>query len=96
MPANAGKVGGGMTQQFYFVCTKCEAKFFKPYDSAVCPRCGNEVHSTEKLNPPWEEQHATAQRRAEIFLFAKGMHPMREPLLVRALTAYFLKGGNLC
>lgn len=81
--------------QFYFVCP-CEAKFFKNYDSAICPRCGKELRSTEKLIPPREVQHETAQRRAEIFLFAKGLHPMQEPLLVRALTAYFLKGGSPC
>ena len=81
--------------QFYYVCS-CEAKFFKNYDSAICPRCRKELRSSEKLTPPWEVQHETAQRRAETFLFAKGMHPMQEPLLVRALTAYFLKGGSSC
>lgn len=84
-----------MTQSYYFVCHRCMAKLFRPYSEAVC-RCGEHLHSSEKLTPPWEVQHETAQRRAEIFLFAKGMHPMREPLLVRALTAYFLKGENPC
>lgn len=90
-----------MTKQFYFLCDDreggCGAKFYKAHHEACfCPRCGKELHSTEKLTPPWEVQHETAQRRAEIFLFTKGLHPMQEPLLVRALTAYFLKGGSPC
>lgn len=77
-------------KQNYFVCS-CEAKFFKPYQSAICPRCGKQLVSNEQLTPPWEVQHETAQRRAEIYLLSKGLQPMREPLLLRALSQYFLK-----
>ena len=82
-----------MTSQYYFVCENgCGAKFFKPHCSeALCPRCGAELHSSEKLMPPWEVRHATALRRAEIFLFTRGLHPMREPLLLEALSDFFLK-----
>lgn len=83
-------------KQFYFVCDDqeggCGAKFFKPhYDRVRCGRCGKELHSTEKLTPPWEVQEEMAKRRAEIFLFARGLHPMQEPLLLRALSEFFLK-----
>ncbi|HET6878632.1 MAG TPA: hypothetical protein VFI31_00575 [Pirellulales bacterium] len=77
--------------QFYFVCPSCDAKFFKSYSSAICVRCGQHLHSTEKLTPPWEARRDTAQRRAEIYLLSKGLQPLREPLLLRALSQYFLK-----
>lgn len=82
-------------KQFYFVCS-CDAKFFKRYDAAVCPRCGSALHSTERLTPPWEVRHEEARRRAEVFLFTKGLHPMQEPLLLAALSEFFLKpeGGH--
>lgn len=80
-----------MTMQFYFVCDRCTAKFFQSYDAACCPRCGARLHSTEKLTPPWEVRHAKALRRAEIFLFSRGLHPLTEPLLLQALSDFFLR-----
>lgn len=50
---------------FYFVCT-CEAKFFKTYDSAVCPRCGKKLTSNEQINPPWLPVFYVPQEIAEI------------------------------
>lgn len=82
-------------KQFHFVCP-CQARFFKSYDSAICPRCGKQLRSNEKLPLPLEAQQEIAVRRAEIFLFARGLHPMQEPLLVRALTDFFMKGGEPC
>lgn len=81
-----------MKPKFYFVCDRCDAKVFSEHAAVIC-RCGKEPHSTEKLVPPWEVQKVqdTARRRAEIFLFARGLHPMQEPLLVRALSEYFLR-----
>lgn len=80
-------------KQFYFV-SACGAKFFKAYDRAICPRCGEVLHSTERLTPPWDVQYETAKRRAELFLFAKGLHPMQEPLLLRALSEFFMNGKD--
>lgn len=38
---------------WYFVCFVCNAKWFGARQSGVCPRCGAETTTTERLIPPW-------------------------------------------
>ena len=39
---------------FYYVCVRCEAKFFSPRQVEPCPRCGMTLNSRERLTPPWQ------------------------------------------
>ena len=42
---------------FYFVCSRCDAKFFNPVSTSDCPRCGNEgLESNERIHPPWQQK----------------------------------------
>ena len=38
---------------WYYVCTRCDAKWFAKQESIDCPRCGLTIHSTVRLTPPW-------------------------------------------
>ena len=40
-------------QRWYFVCPKCEAKWFALEQKMPCPRCSVEVRSRERITPPW-------------------------------------------
>jgi len=51
---------------WYFVCTRCECKFFHGESSIDCPRCGRSLTSMEQLTPPRRPRllkvHEAAQR----------------------------------
>ena len=38
---------------YYFVCMRCDAKFFSQGNSESCPRCGAGLTSTDEQTPPW-------------------------------------------
>jgi hypothetical protein len=42
-----------MSVPFYFVCVRCEAKWFFARGSSACPRCSAMCESIEQLTPPW-------------------------------------------
>ena len=41
--------------QWYFVCARCEAKWFSRTKESTCPRCQLESTSSERLLPPWRQ-----------------------------------------
>lgn len=45
---------------YYFVCRRCEAKWFAPLRKRRCPRCGKVGVSREQLTPPWHQRTAIA------------------------------------
>jgi hypothetical protein len=38
---------------FYFVCSRCNAKWFAHTNHADCHRCGRLATSQELITPPW-------------------------------------------
>ena len=40
-------------KMFYFICHRCNAKWFAPGKTAACPRCAKHSKSTEQYDPPW-------------------------------------------
>ncbi len=50
---------------FYFVCD-CNAKFFNDVSPCDCPRCGETLFSTERIQPPWRITLHTIAETAEI------------------------------
>lgn len=56
---------------FYFVCPRCDAKWFWNRRLARCPRCRRRCRSVERIFPPWwrwngaaDNQHRDAIERA--------------------------------
>lgn len=41
-------------RDWYFVCERCNCKFFHREKTAACPRCGSSLASNEQLTPPWK------------------------------------------
>lgn len=39
--------------RWYFVCDRCNAKWFSPIPNSDCPRCGRPSKSTTQAIPPW-------------------------------------------
>ena len=60
---------------WYFVCSRCTAKWFAEVAEMVCPRCGTSVHSTVQLNPPWLPQNEPSRCNRE----ETQSRPGREP-----------------
>ena len=50
----------------YYVCTHCTAKFFHAVSPCDCPRCGQTLVSTERIQPPWRIKLHTVAETAEI------------------------------
>jgi hypothetical protein len=44
--------------QWYFVCARCNAKWFAPTQRCKCPRCLQTTVSGERLLPPWRRKLA--------------------------------------
>ena len=40
-------------ERWYFVCNRCDAKWFSLQQRATCPRCRAIATSTERVIPPW-------------------------------------------
>ena len=40
-------------RRWYFVCFRCNAKWFAEEQEMPCPRCCLTVRSRERLTPPW-------------------------------------------
>lgn len=51
---------------FYFVCENCNCKFFHAVSPCDCPRCGETLVSTERIQPPWRIKLYTVAETAEI------------------------------
>lgn len=47
------KVKVSRPEMFYFICYRCNAKWFAPGKKWTCPRCGKQSTSTEERDPPW-------------------------------------------
>lgn len=48
---------------FYFLCSRCDCKWFAAQGGALCPRCGHECSTTEHYEVPWltrKYNHASA------------------------------------
>ena len=48
-------------ERWYFVCDRCDAKWFSLQQQAACPRCRATAASTERIIPPWLLQESTPQ-----------------------------------
>lgn len=51
---------------FYFVCENCTCKFFNDVSPCGCPRCGETLVSTERIQPPWKIRMHSVAETAEI------------------------------
>jgi excisionase family DNA binding protein len=51
---------------WYFVCENCNCKFFNDVSPCDCPRCGETLVSTERIQPPWRIKLHTVEETAEI------------------------------
>jgi predicted DNA-binding transcriptional regulator AlpA len=40
--------------RWYFLCDRCQAKWFDAARPSSCPRCGHSATSNEKFVPPWQ------------------------------------------
>lgn len=40
-------------RRWYFVCFRCDAKWFAEEQEMPCPRCCAVARSCERLTPPW-------------------------------------------
>lgn len=49
---------------WYFVCENCNCKFFNDVSPCGCPRCGETLASTERIQPPWKVQLFTVKDAA--------------------------------
>lgn len=50
----------------YFVCENCNCKFFHAVSPCDCPRCGQTLASTERMQPPWRIRLHTVAETAAI------------------------------
>jgi hypothetical protein len=46
---------------YYFVCTRCDAKWFGNRPLARCPRCRRRCRSEEQIVPPWWRWNGAAE-----------------------------------
>ena len=51
---------------WYFVCENCNCKFFHVVSPCDCPRCGDTLASTERIQPPWRIKLHTVAETADI------------------------------
>ena len=49
-------------RRWFFVCPRCEAKWFALEQKVPCPRCSTKVCSRERLAPPWLSSPASTRR----------------------------------
>lgn len=42
-----------MRSPSYYFVSECGAKFFHHAQDVACPRCGEQLHSEEEVEPPW-------------------------------------------
>lgn len=42
-------------EKWYFVCLRCNAKWFHWKRAGSCPRCGIILESSERFVPPWQK-----------------------------------------
>jgi hypothetical protein len=42
-----------MNLPYYFVCVRCDAKWFARLPRVMCPRCEQWCSSREQRRPPW-------------------------------------------
>lgn len=82
--------------EFYFVCDRCDCKWYRKEPASLCPRCCKFHRSSVKLTPPWKEQivHEAAAQKATSFVLSRGLKPAKEPELVQALTSFFRDEGR--
>ena len=50
---------------WYFVCGRCEAKWFAPQPEVACPRCRQHCVSRERLVPPWSRLQVSSMPQTE-------------------------------
>lgn len=48
----------------YFACGNCTCKFFNDVSPCGCPRCGETLVSTERIEPPWRVRLFTVREAA--------------------------------
>jgi len=46
---------------WYFVCERCNAKWFASREGSSCPRCGHDAVSNEQHEVPWLTRKYAAQ-----------------------------------
>lgn len=51
--------------RWYFVCLRCDAKFFARSRQVDCPRCRQSITSKEKLIPPWFKSQPPQRERQD-------------------------------
>ena len=56
---NAPELGA---PRWYFVCRRCNAKWFAKEANAGCPRCYLSARSTTQLVPPWHRNVVPKER----------------------------------
>ncbi len=85
--------GPSPNRDWYFVCERCECKFFHKEQRVECPRCRQNLTSREQLEPPWRKrtEWETAEREADTLLRSRGLDPAMELLLGRIARDWFLK-----
>ena len=47
------------SEHYYFVCRRCNAKWFAVKRRVACPRCSAVAQSRERLRPPWRKPLTT-------------------------------------
>ena len=53
-------------RRWYFVCPRCDAKWFALVRETLCPRCCARGRSRERLTPPWWSGSAGTQSPSQI------------------------------
>lgn len=53
------------SERWYFVCDRCDAKWFQPWNVGICPRCGQAAESRERMIPPWVQQRGPPEGTEE-------------------------------
>lgn len=55
-PMTSTEITARARARWYFVCDRCESKWFNAAPSSHCPRCGHAAVSSEQLVPPWQRK----------------------------------------
>lgn len=51
---------------WYFCCLTCDAKFFNDTPKCECQRCGAELTSNERIQPPWQKKLLTIKEASQV------------------------------
>ena len=56
---------------WYFCCSTCDAKFFNDVSKCECPRCGSELTSNERIQPPWQKKLLTIKEASKVLSISR-------------------------